>query len=305
VVTIKAQNGRLFEFENTYFYNPKKFGFVDVWQVGELSLEAGFKMFEHSQACHEISFIVSGEGVMSNDGQPVKVQPGDIHYIPKGSKHSLTVSKTENLRMVYLGFELNEEARQLGCDDLEDVFKNPPTVILRDTGNVRIMLYMLINEMYGSSVLHEKMVETYITQIIVQLYRFFKSEKSNVFEPDIKENVIGKSIYSIVNYVDSHIFEIESIKSLSRKLGYSHCYLSHMFKERMGITLQKYVTKKRIEAGMDLLRQKKYSITQIAHQLNYESSQSFGKAFKRVVGCTPSEYQKSFSEKSEEIKERA
>jgi AraC-like DNA-binding protein len=56
---------------------------------------------------------------------------------------------------------------------------------------------------------------------------------------------------------------------------------------------------------MDLLRQKKYSITQIAHQLNYESSQSFGKAFKRVVGCTPSEYQKRFSEKSEEVKERA
>ena len=244
MVTIKAQNGRLFEFENTYFYNPKKFGFVDVWQVGELSLEAGFKMFEHNQACHEISFIVSGEGVMSNDGQPVKVQPGDIHYIPKGSKHSLTVSKTENLRMVYLGFELNEETKQLGCDDLEDVFKNPPVVVLRDTGNIRIMLYMLINEMYGSSVLREKMVETYITQIIVQLYRFFKSEKSNVFEPDIKENVIGKSIYSIVNHVDSHILKSKVLRVSVGSWVWCHCYLSHMFKERMGITLQSMLPKK-------------------------------------------------------------
>ena len=36
----------------------------------------------------------------------------------------------------------------------------------------------------------------------------------------------------------------------------------------------------------------KYSITDIALQLNYESVQSFGKMFKKIKGCTPSEYQK-------------
>lgn len=43
-------NGRLFEFENTFFDNPKPYDFVNVWQIGELSLESGYEMFAHPLA---------------------------------------------------------------------------------------------------------------------------------------------------------------------------------------------------------------------------------------------------------------
>ena len=62
----------------------------------------------------------------------------------------------------------------------------------------------------------------------------------------------------------------------------------------MGTTLQAYVSMKKIEASLDLLKYKKSSITQIASSLNYESAQSFGKVFKKIMGCSPTEYQRRY-----------
>lgn len=283
-------NGRLFEFENTFFDNPKPYDFVDVWQIGELSLESGYEMFAHPQACHEICFIISGEGMFYTDDQAFSVKTGDIHYIPRGKVHRIIGDKNQNLRFAYFGFEFNEKVKLSELHQMVEIFEHPPAYLLRDTGNVRLMIYMLINEMYGKPHFSDIMVEAYIKQILVQVYRLFISEKANVFVPETSKNVISKPIYSVISYIDNHIFEIDKVKSISEKLGYSQCYLSHLFKEKMGITLQRYLTTKKIETSLNLLSQHKYSITQIASMLHYESAQSFGKVFKKFMRCTPSEY---------------
>jgi AraC-like DNA-binding protein len=84
-----------------------------------------------------------------------------------------------------------------------------------------------------------------------------------------------------------------SVNTLAQMLGYNAKYISHIFKEKMGITLQEYICKKKIEASLDLLKYQKNTITQIAMMLNYASVQSFGKAFRKVMGCSPTEYQKT------------
>ncbi|MBP1575918.1 MAG: AraC family transcriptional regulator [Oscillospiraceae bacterium] len=289
-----GSNGRLFEFENTYFHNPKVYDFIDVWQIGELSLEAGYENANHVQPCHEISFIVSGEGTFYTDGKPCHVKAGDIHFVPCGHMHGYRVAADQNLRFSYLGFNFNDRIQRADYESLATVYTNPTTDLLHDNGNLRLSFYMLINELYGRPAYDQIMVESYIKQILVQVYRMFAAEQGSVFVPEAGKNVIGKSVYNIISFIDNHIYEIESVKYIANQLGYSQSYLSHLFKERMGVTLQQYLANKKIEASLPLLQQKRSTITLIALNLNYESVQSFGKAFKRVMNCTPSEYQKQF-----------
>ena len=54
--------GRQFEFENAFWAKPKKCGFVNLFQVGELGCECDFEIKEHLQICHEITYIISGSG---------------------------------------------------------------------------------------------------------------------------------------------------------------------------------------------------------------------------------------------------
>lgn len=79
---------------------------------------------------------------------------------------------------------------------------------------------------------------------------------------------------------------------MAEELGYSPSYLSHLFRAKMGITLQQYINHKKFEASVELLRDDKYSITQITSDLNYGTIQSFCKMFRKTAGCSPTEYRK-------------
>ena len=71
---------------------------------------------------------------------------------------------------------------------------------------------------------------------------------------------------------------------------YSSSYLSHLFKEKTGMTLQSYLARKKIERGVELMKSGCYSWTQIALELHYETPQAFSKAFRRVMQKSPSEF---------------
>ena len=292
-------DGRLFEFENTFFNDPVKMGFIKLWQIGEMSTEPGYAMAEHSQLCHEISYIVSGKGVFHTNKTAMPVSQGDIHIIPKGGLHAIESDRAQGLRFAYIGFEFIHSGED-NVDSLIRAFENPPAHIIRDMGEVRLLIYMLINEMYSKPVYNSIMVECYSKQILVQIYRLFASAETGVFVPDGSKNMTGQSVYSIVRYIDNHIYEIRSIQEIAKEMGYSHSYLSHLFKVKMGVTMQSYIAAKKIEASLDLLKYRKSSIGQIANILGYESSQSFGKVFKRRMGVTPTEYQKKYSQEEED-----
>ena len=66
--------------------------------------------------------------------------------------------------------------------------------------------------------------------------------------------------------------------------------ISSRFKLCIGIGMQQYVEKRRIEAAKSLLVIGDFNIYQIARTVGYTHSETFCRAFKRVEGCTASQY---------------
>ncbi|HPE95700.1 MAG TPA: hypothetical protein PLT66_06520, partial [Bacillota bacterium] len=63
--------GRQFQFD-TFFCDDKRgtekcFGPINLYQIGELSCMNGFEIPNHKQWCHEISFVINGEGHFTTD----------------------------------------------------------------------------------------------------------------------------------------------------------------------------------------------------------------------------------------------
>ena len=58
------------------------------------------------------------------------------------------------------------------------------------------------------------------------------------------------------------------------------------------MSIQKYMQDKKIDCSIELLKNGKHSVKDIATTLNYESTQAFSKMFKKYTGFTPSEYVK-------------
>ena len=79
---------------------------------------------------------------------------------------------------------------------------------------------------------------------------------------------------------------------LADKLGRNYHYLSTIFAEKEGITIEKYLILQRIEYVKELLIYDELSLNEIARKLNYSSIAHLSNQFKQVTGLSPSAFKK-------------
>jgi AraC-like DNA-binding protein len=77
---------------------------------------------------------------------------------------------------------------------------------------------------------------------------------------------------------------------LSTQLNLDYNYLSNLFSDVEGTTIEKYLILQKIEKVKELLVYDELSLSQIAHQLNYSSVSYLSNQFKKVTGLTPSHF---------------
>ncbi len=79
---------------------------------------------------------------------------------------------------------------------------------------------------------------------------------------------------------------------LSKKLGYDYNYLSNLFSEVKGITIEHFIIAHKIERAKELLLYNELTLTEIAWKLHYSSVAHLSNQFKKVTGLTPSFFKK-------------
>lgn len=77
---------------------------------------------------------------------------------------------------------------------------------------------------------------------------------------------------------------------LSRNVYHDYFYLSNLFSEVEGTTIEKYFIAQKIEKVKELLAYNELSLNEIAYRLNYSSSAHLSNQFKKVTGLSPSHF---------------
>ena len=281
--------GKVYHFNNN-IPESKRFGFIRLYQIGELQCSPGYEVPRHNQPCAEISYIVSGKGVFECNGKTVPVEAGDLFLNQVADVHAIYSDPREDLRYLYLGFLLDD---RLDGDyaALSRFFEALGEVrLVKDRFDVRAPFLRLINEFYTGGTCSQLAIESLLCQVLVLAYRDFREAPPKSFQPPQTADAAGNTVYTVIRYIENHALDIGEVREIAGALGYSGSYLSHLFRERTGETLQSYLTRKKIEAGVELMKSGRYTVTQIAMRLGYDTLQSFSKAFRRVMGVPPTEY---------------
>ena len=109
---------------------------------------------------------------------------------------------------------------------------------------------------------------------------------------DKKSRLIEQIKTEIIRLVH-HSEEIENTNLstiLSDKLHYEYNYLSNLFSEVEGTTIEKFFISQRIEKVKELLVYDELSLSEIANQLGYSSTAYLSSQFKKITGLTPTFY---------------
>lgn len=287
----RANDGFIFRFDRSYMGQVRQYDCIRVWQISENSLEPNREIAEHRQHCHEISYVISGKGLFCSGERRDVLQTGDIHLIAKGTLHKIVPDSQSNLRFCNIGFDLDEPVPE-ALRPVKALFETDTCLCLHDRGELRMAMTMLIGELYAGAEGSELMIECYLKQVLVLIQRLAAATAAPAAVPGSAGDRYSLSVYAVVRYVDNNFYSFPTIRDISRDLGYSQSHISHTFKEKMGVTLRDYICRKKVEASLDFLGSGRYTVTQIAQMLNYSSLQAYSKAFQKVMGCSPTEYQK-------------
>jgi AraC-like DNA-binding protein len=103
-------------------------------------------------------------------------------------------------------------------------------------------------------------------------------------------NLIKSLVIQHVHHESSEIEQMNISAFLEKDLGKSYSYLSSLFSKAEGRTIEKYVILQRIERVKELLIYGDKTISEIAFDLGYSSSQYLSNQFKAETGLTPSEF---------------
>lgn len=102
-------------------------------------------------------------------------------------------------------------------------------------------------------------------------------------------NIVTK----IRDYIKTNLEGELSRNTLAQIVFLHPDYMSHIFKDQMGISISDYIIKERIKKARILLTSTGFSISEIATKTGYPNTAYFTKLFKRVTGLTPKEYRNS------------
>lgn len=102
----------------------------------------------------------------------------------------------------------------------------------------------------------------------------------------IRISIINELTY----WIENHLEEPLNVKRVASKSGYSQWHLQRIFKDVTGDSLAYFIRKKRLQNAASELKQSKRTIAEIAYQYQFDSQQSFTRAFKKMFSQTPSDY---------------
>jgi len=109
-------------------------------------------------------------------------------------------------------------------------------------------------------------------------------------------------IIEMVHHTDEMI-KLNFSDYLSEKLNYDYTYLSNLFSEVQGTTIEQFIISHKIERIKELIIYGELNITEISWKMNYSSVAHLSNQFKKVTGLSPSHFKKLKDKRRSPIEE--
>ncbi|MBE7043510.1 MAG: AraC family transcriptional regulator [Ruminococcaceae bacterium] len=214
----------------------------------------------HIRNHYLIHYVCSGMGTFESPRGKYTVTQGKAFLIRPGEVCKYTADEKQPWQYIWIGFVGNMAS---SFDHISDVFEADGLIFEEMEGVFR----------YSSC------QSAYLSACLLKLYCSLFDQKER---PDYINQVIG--------YLNIHYSENVKIGKIANQLGIDRKYLSRIFKQKTGNTMQQFLIQKRVSEGKKLLASG-FHVEETALMVGYGDSFSFSKAFKKICGMSPKVYQ--------------
>lgn len=243
-------------------------------------------MHQHANVI-EICFCIKGKQHYIVGDELFQLHGNDILIIPPDKQHSTGDFPEDKGELFWLQIICSNPEIQLcnlpndQSDYLLEELIKVSNRVFKGAFQVKFMLEKLMGELkLRDSVLSIININQLIIQVLLEVVSL-----SGVKQ----ESTPLKKLTAIDKYIVNNMYRIIYVDELAEISNISVGYFKAWFKKRVGIPPKEYVNRLKVEqAKIDLL--KKDTITTVAFDLGFSSSQYFSTTFKKYTGHTPKSY---------------
>ncbi len=252
------------------------------------------KYLEHHHTECELSLFLSGKGVYSVKGKQYNFSEGDIFLFGSNEAHCITEIH-EEMDVLNIHFEPkllwehSENAELLGLFTARgDGFSNR---FSDQSGFLKNGILSLEDELTLKPLCYSISTRCILFSMLIFMIRNY-----NCVQKDklcTAQYSVTKSLNKTIHYIDEHLGEHLILKDLSNVACMTPTYFSSVFKKFNGVSPWKYITIKRVEKAIEMLKSTDMTKLEIAECCGFSSSSNFYKAFVSITGKKPGDYTKS------------
>ena len=248
---------------------------------------------EHHHTECELSTIISGSGVYTAGKKEYSFKAGDVFLFGGDEIHCIT-----DISGRFLLLNIQFKPQLLWSDS--DAFsvlrlffarsKNFENRLERTTYTDRIhkKIIMIYNELCEQKDGYALMVKYILYSSLLTMVREYDYIDLNEDFSYLKSSV--KSMKTALDYIDKNLFDTTlTLSDIASCVSMSPTYFSGTFKKMNSVSPWEYITVKRIEKAVELLKTTNLTKLDIAQRCGFSSSSNFYKAFSKVTGKTPSQ----------------
>ena len=224
-----------------------------------------------------LHFIVSGKGILRINNKEYAVHEHQIFLIPENTRTFYQADKDDPWE--YIWFHIGGPKIPLILKEAGLTADHPVYTPVSCADKI---------EELAMDILENYTRQYYCVGTLYKICDYLIENSSRKEEREINSSLLY--VKNVISYIQLKYAEPVKIDKIAYSLGLNRSYLTRLFKDATGYSLQEYLLTYRMKMAVKLLADNSLSVAQVAANVGYTDTFTFSKPFKRHFGKSPSDY---------------
>ena len=238
----------------------------------------------HGRNDYQLLYINSGKAIFVFNGKEQIVEAGSIVLFQPKQPQLYYYDSAHKPIVYWIHFSGREADQILNHYNLFSKDKNIFHIGICQ--NLPSLFKQIITELQLLKEMYEEMIVYKFQEILLHINR-------SLMNISVKNDNISELISQAKIYFNENYNQNINVNNYANSINMTPCWFIKKFKEATGVTPIQYLLNIRLTTAKELLRSKKYNVSEVATAVGYENILYFSRIFTKHIGISPSKYKKS------------
>lgn len=248
----------------------------------------GYCFKGESHRFFELTYVDTGKMFTEVDGVTYQLGEKELILYGPGQHHTQYTAENQSVSYVTVLFDMKNLA-----EDMPENWYDPLiNKVFSQSKKTYTLMKTMVQESATAIPYRDTLMLCLLTETIVRLLQAEFTAPEKMGSSIARQNYQDELFNSIVSFIESKLYEPLTVADVCQKFSLSRSSLQLLFKNAVNQSPKKFISDMKLKKSCEMLRENKYTVSEISLKLGYSSIHYFSNAFNQKYHISPSEYAK-------------